>query len=165
MEKDKKEYKLSGMTCAACAMTIEMVVNDLSTVEEATVNLATEKLTVFPKEGFASEQVLDAVKEAGYQAVEKGEQKQSDYAKQAAEKEETVRQMARQIWFAAGATVPLLYISMGSMIAVALLFRSHDASHCLCIGAVFPYFASDLGWSRFLCTWFSEFGKTASEHG
>ena len=132
------------------------------------MNLATEKLTVFPKEGFASEQVLEAVKEAGYQAVEKGEQKQSDYEKQAAEKEETVRKMARQIWFAAGATVPLLYISMGSMIGLPLpsfLVWSHDASHCLCIGAVFPYFASDLGWSRFLCTWFSEFGKTASEHG
>ena len=120
MEKDKKEYKLFGMTCAACAMTIEMAVKELPTVEEATVNLATEKLTVFPKEGFASEQVLEAVKEAGYQAVEKGEQKQSDYEKQAAEKEETVRKMARQIWFAAGATVPLLYISMGSMIGLPL---------------------------------------------
>ena len=120
MGKDKKEYKLSGMTCAACAMTIEMVVNDLSTVEEATVNLATEKLTVFPKEGFASEQVLDAVKEAGYQATEKGEQRRSDYAKQVAEKQENVRKMACQIWFAAGATVPLLYISMGSMIGLPL---------------------------------------------
>ena len=118
MEKDKKEYKLSGMTCAACAMTIEMAVKELPMVEEATVNLATEKLTVFPKEGFASEQVLEAVKEAGYQAVEKGEQKQSDYAKQVAEKQENVRKMARQIWFAAGATVPLLYISMGSMIGL-----------------------------------------------
>ena len=118
MENDKKEYKLSGMTCAACAMTIEMVVKELPTVKEATVNLATEKLTVFPKEGFTSEQVLEAVKEAGYQAVEKGEQKPSDYAKQVAEKKEKVRQMASQIWFAAGATVPLLYISMGSMIGL-----------------------------------------------
>lgn len=118
MENDKKEYKLSGMTCAACAMTIEMVVKELSTVEDATVNLATEKLTVLPKEGFASEQVLEAVKEAGYQAAEKGEQKQSDYAKQVAEKKEKVRQMASQIRFAAGATVPLLYISMGSMIGL-----------------------------------------------
>ena len=118
MENDKKEYKLSGMTCAACAMTIEMVVKELSTVEDATVNLATEKLAVLPKEGFASEQVLEAVKEAGYQAAEKGEQKQSDYAKQVAEKKEKVRQMASQIWFAAGATVPLLYISMGSMIGL-----------------------------------------------
>ena len=38
MEKDKKEYKLFGMTCAACAMTIEMVVKELPTVKEATVN-------------------------------------------------------------------------------------------------------------------------------
>lgn len=118
MENNKKEYKLSGMTCAACAMTIEMVVKELSTVEDVTVNLATEKLTVLPKEGFASEQVLEAVKEAGYQAAEKGEQKQSDYAKQVAEKKEKVRQMASQIRFAAGATVPLLYISMGSMIGL-----------------------------------------------
>lgn len=118
MENNKKEYKLSGMTCAACAMTIEMVVKELSTVEDVTVNLATEKLTVLPKEGFASEQVLEAVKEAGYQAAEKGEQKQSDYAKQVTEKKEKVRQMASQIRFAAGATVPLLYISMGSMIGL-----------------------------------------------
>ncbi|WP_151620164.1 heavy metal translocating P-type ATPase [Streptococcus intermedius] len=120
MENDKKEYKLSGMTCAACAMTIEMVVKELPTVKEATVNLATEKLTVFPKEGFASEQVFDVVKEAGYQAVEKGEQRQSDYAKQVAEKKENVRHMARRIWFATGVTIPLLYISMGSMIGLPL---------------------------------------------
>ncbi|WP_117280923.1 heavy metal translocating P-type ATPase [Streptococcus intermedius] len=120
MENDKKEYKLSGMTCAACAMTIEMVVKELPTVKEATVNLATEKLTVFPKEGFASEQVFDAVKEAGYQAAEKGEQRQSDYAKQVAEKKENVRHMARRIWFVAGVTIPLLYISMGSMIGLPL---------------------------------------------
>ena len=120
MENDKKEYKLSGMTCAACAMTIEMVVKELPTVKEATVNLATEKLTVFPKEGFTSEQVLEAVKEAGYQAVEKGEQRQSDYAKQVAEKKENVRHMARRIWFAVGVTIPLLYMSMGSMIGLPL---------------------------------------------
>lgn len=120
MENDKKEYKLSGMTCAACAMTIEMVVKELPTVKEATVNLATEKLTVFPKEGFVSEQVFDVVKEAGYQAVEKGEQRQSDYAKQVAEKKENVRHMARRIWFVAGVTIPLLYISMGSMIGLPL---------------------------------------------
>lgn len=129
MENDKKEYKLSGMTCAACAMTIEMVVKELSTVEDATVNLATEKLTVLPKEGFASEQVLEAVKEAGYQAAEKGEQKQSDYAKQVAEKKENVRHMARRIWFAVGVTIPLLYISMGSMIGLPLPAFLDSSAH------------------------------------
>ena len=60
------------------------------------------------------------MKEAGYQAVEKGEQRQSDYAKQVAEKKENVRHMARRIWFAVGVTIPLLYISMGSMIGLPL---------------------------------------------
>ncbi|WP_053092361.1 heavy metal translocating P-type ATPase [Streptococcus constellatus] len=129
MENNKKEYKLSGMTCAACAMTIEMVVKELSTVEDVTVNLATEKLTVLPKEGFASEQVLEAVKEAGYQAAEKGEQKQSDYAKQVAEKKENVRHMARRIWFAVGVTIPLLYISMGSMIGLPLPAFLDSSAH------------------------------------
>ena len=42
---EKKEYKLSGMTCAACAMTVEMAVKDLETVEDVSVNLATERLS------------------------------------------------------------------------------------------------------------------------
>ena len=66
---EKKEYKLSGMTCASCAMTVEMAVKDLETVEDVNVNLATERLSLVPKAGFDSQQVLDAVAEAGYQAA------------------------------------------------------------------------------------------------
>lgn len=51
---EKKEYKLSGMTCAACAMTVEMAVKDLETVEDVSVNLATERLSLLPKAGFDS---------------------------------------------------------------------------------------------------------------
>ena len=46
---EDKIYRLSGMTCASCAATIEMVVRDLDQVASASVNLATEKLTVQPK--------------------------------------------------------------------------------------------------------------------
>ena len=137
MGNDKKEYKLSGMTCAACAMTIEMVVKELSTVEDATVNLATEKLTVLPKEGFASEQVLEAVKEAGYQAAENGEH----------------------------CATSLYFNGEHDWFAVSFLFGSHDASHCFCISAAFPYFTGYLGRLGLLCAWLSEFGETASEYG
>jgi Cu+-exporting ATPase len=37
---------IKGMTCAACAASVERVVNKLDFVESASVNLATEKLTV-----------------------------------------------------------------------------------------------------------------------
>ena len=43
---EKKEYKLLGMTCASCAMTVEMAVKDLETVEDVSVNLATECLSL-----------------------------------------------------------------------------------------------------------------------
>ena len=81
---EKKEYKLSGMTCAACAMTVEMAVKDLETVEDVSVNLATERLSLLPKEGFDSQQVLDAVAEAGYQAEEKGKDRASAVSEEAA---------------------------------------------------------------------------------
>lgn len=55
---EKKEYRISGMTCAACAMAVEMAVKDLATVEEVSVNLATERLSLLPKAGFDSQQVL-----------------------------------------------------------------------------------------------------------
>lgn len=83
---EKKEYKLSGMTCAACAMTVEMAVKDLETVEDVSVNLATERLSLLPKAGFDSQQVLDAVAEAGYHAEEKGKNRPSDVSEEAAMK-------------------------------------------------------------------------------
>lgn len=115
---EKKEYRISGMTCAACAMAVEMAVKDLATVEEVSVNLATERLSLLPKEGFDSQQVLDAVAEAGYQAEEKGERQQAEYARDAVAKAAVLDKKKRQIQLLFTATLPLLYISMGSMVGL-----------------------------------------------
>lgn len=115
---EKKEYRISGMTCAACAMAVEMAVKDLATVEEVSVNLATERLSLLPKEGFDSQQILDAVAEAGYQAEEKGERQQAEYARDAVAKAAVLDKKKRQIQLLFTATLPLLYISMGSMIGL-----------------------------------------------
>ncbi|MCF1285000.1 heavy metal translocating P-type ATPase [Streptococcus sinensis] len=115
---EKKEYRISGMTCAACAMAVEMAVKDLATVEEVSVNLATERLSLLPKAGFDSQQVLDTVAEAGYQAEEKGERQQAEYARDAVAKAAVLDKKKRQIQLLFTATLPLLYISMGSMIGL-----------------------------------------------
>jgi len=115
---EKKEYRISGMTCAACAMAVEMAVKDLATVEEVSVNLATERLSLLPKAGFDSQQVLDAVAEAGYQAEEKGERQQAEYARDAVAKAAVLDKKKRQIQLLFTATLPLLYISMGSMVGL-----------------------------------------------
>lgn len=125
---EKKEYKLSGMTCAACAMTVEMAVKDLETVEDVNVNLATERLSLIPKEGFDSQQVLDAVAEAGYQAEEKGKDRPSDVNEEAVARAQALRRKKQELLILLLTVLPLLYISMGSMVGLPLpSFLDHMA--------------------------------------
>ena len=125
---EKKEYKLSGMTCAACAMTVEMAVKDLETVEDVSVNLATERLSLLPKEGFDSQQVLDAVAEAGYQAEEKGKDRASAVSEEAAMRAQELQKKKQQLLILLLTALPLLYISMGSMVGLPLpSFLDHMA--------------------------------------
>lgn len=125
---EKKEYKLSGMTCASCAMTVEMAVKDLETVEDVSVNLATERLSLLPKAGFDSQQVLDAVAEAGYQAEEKGKNKPSDVSEEAAMKAQKLQKKKQELLILLITALPLLYISMGSMVGLPLpSFLDHMA--------------------------------------
>ena len=125
---EKKEYKLSGMTCASCAMTVEMAVKDLETVEDVSVNLATERLSLLPKAGFDSQQVLDAVAEAGYQAEEKGKDRPSDVSEEAVARTQALRRKKQELLILLLTALPLLYISMGSMVGLPLpSFLDHMA--------------------------------------
>ena len=125
---EKKEYKLSGMTCASCAMTVEMAVKDLETVEDVSVNLATERLSLLPKAGFDSQQVLAAVAEAGYQAEEKGIAKPSDVNEEAVARTQALRRKKQELLILLLTALPLLYISMGSMVGLPLpSFLDHMA--------------------------------------
>ena len=125
---EKKEYKLSGMTCASCAMTVEMAVKDLETVEDVSVNLATERLSLLPKAGFDSQQVLDAVAEAGYQAEEKEKDRPSHVSEEAAMKAKELKRKKQELLILLVTALPLLYISMGSMVGLPLpSFLDHMA--------------------------------------
>jgi len=67
-----KALKIEGMTCAACAKTIERVSKKLPGVEEANVNFATEKLNINYDDALIKlEDIQSAVEKAGYKiAVE-----------------------------------------------------------------------------------------------
>ena len=64
MEDKVVEYKVTGMTCAACARAIERSVKKVDGVEDAAVNLITEKLRVTGS--VSGGKVEEAVKKAGY---------------------------------------------------------------------------------------------------
>ncbi len=75
----EKVYGIEGMTCASCAQTIEKTTSKLPGMTEASVNLATEKLSVSFDDAILNEEdIFKAVDQAGYQVVVKGENIQYD---------------------------------------------------------------------------------------
>ncbi|MEG1002833.1 MAG: heavy metal translocating P-type ATPase [Clostridium sp.] len=67
----KKQFTVKGMTCASCAARVEKVVNKMDGVDEAVVNLATEKMTVnYDKDKIDTKDIEEKVKKAGYEADE-----------------------------------------------------------------------------------------------
>ncbi|RRR52942.1 heavy metal translocating P-type ATPase [Streptococcus suis] len=66
----KMTLPVQGMTCATCALTVEKAVGKLTGVEEASVNLATEKLSVsFDENVLSLSDIGHAVEKAGYGLV------------------------------------------------------------------------------------------------
>ena len=65
-----KQYRVTGMSCAACSSRVEKAVSALDGVSACSVNLLTGSLAV---EGSVSEErILSAVREAGYGASPAG---------------------------------------------------------------------------------------------
>lgn len=112
-----KTLKIEGMTCASCARAVERVTGKLDGVSGASVNLATEKLTLeYDESKLSIESVRDAIDRAGYKAID--EDTVADEDKDIKENEQ--RSFRLRFIISLIATVPLLYISMGHMIGLPL---------------------------------------------
>lgn len=118
------DFRVRGMSCASCAMRVESLVSELLGVEHAQVNLVAESLNVQGNADFDKQAVLAAVQAAGYEIMEKAQEEEGEQAK----REEQERQvMKRSMLFLAVFTLPLLYISMGSMLGLPNLWTADDA--------------------------------------
>lgn len=117
---ESKTFDIEGMSCASCAQTIEKTVNQLSGVQQAIVNLATEKLVVsYDDHQVTIAEIIKAVTDAGYQATEEvaaGATADQDREK----KQKHIAEMWQRFWISAVFTVPLLYIAMGHMVGLPL---------------------------------------------
>lgn len=108
-------FDIEGMTCATCALTVEKAVGKLAGVEEASVNLATEKLTVtYDGQNLYPSQIVEAVTKAGYQALPQAEATSAEPAPDRQEMQ-TKELWTRFVWSAVF-TLPLLYLAMGPML-------------------------------------------------
>lgn len=70
--KEKVEFDITGMTCAACASKIEKKLNKLDGVDKATVNFALETVLVeYNPEQASVPEIKEAIKKLGYTLEQK----------------------------------------------------------------------------------------------
>ena len=115
MEKEEV-FVIDGMTCAACAVTVENAVNKIDNVDSAVVNLTTEKMTVRYNPDLVSEEEIEkAVVDAGYGASVFDP---ATAKSQSERQSEATQNMWHKFLLSALFAVPLLYLSMGSMMGL-----------------------------------------------
>ena len=123
-----QNFALTGMSCASCAANIESAVGNLPGVSEASVNLATEVLSVTYQLGATNEATIcQAVAEAGYQAQVLADQAGASQAQIQQEAEQAAQAKAshqaalwRRFWLSAIFALPLLCLAMAEMVGLTL---------------------------------------------
>ncbi len=115
-----QQYSVTGMSCAACASRVEKAVSKIQGVQSCSVSLLTNSLAV---EGTASSQnIIEAVKGAGYGASEKGAKNSSHANSSSAasifEQEDSLAdtetpRLKKRLFSSLVFLLVLMYISMG----------------------------------------------------
>ena len=116
----QKEYIIEGMSCASCAMTIENAVSKIPGVEKASVNLATEIMTVEANDSVTPEAIAKVVDGVGYSARPRGKSVEEELEEKNEKKEAHLREMKRNLTISAIFAVPLLFIAMADMVGIPM---------------------------------------------
>ena len=113
---ERIDLPITGMTCAACAARIERSLSKAEGVEQATVNLATERATVQFNPGVTGvERIVETIRGAGYDAIvpsrevatlDEAEDPQSRIRREEYEK------LRMKFWVAALLALPVLVMAM-----------------------------------------------------
>lgn len=116
----QKEYIIEGMSCASCAMTIENAVSKIPGVDKASVNLATEIMTVEANDSVTPEDIAKVVDGVGYSARPRGKSVEEELEEKNEKKEAHLREMKRNLTVSAIFAVPLLFIAMADMVGIPM---------------------------------------------
>lgn len=112
-----KKFNVTGMTCSACSAHVEKSVSKIVGEGNVTVSLLTNSMTVKLDDAKINENdIIKAVEDAGYGASSESGQK-TDAKKSSAAVDE-LKEMKTRLIVSFAFLIPLMYISMGSMIGL-----------------------------------------------
>ena len=117
----KQQFCVTGMTCSACSAHVEKAVGKVDGVNDFSVSLLTNSMSVnYDESKTSSREIIAAVTAAGYGASVAGE----TGGKKAEKKEDVLAQelssMKRRMILSFAFLLPLFYISMGHMLGTPL---------------------------------------------
>jgi heavy metal translocating P-type ATPase len=125
-ESERRDFDVSGMTCASCARAVERALAEHPGVDSAVVNLPLERATVHAGGGVDNDSLIAAVDSAGYGLTPRAEAHAShathgthgdhgdhDHGIEVDKEGEYSRASWRKFVVAAALTVPLLVLGMG----------------------------------------------------
>ena len=110
----KEKFKVGGMSCAACSARVEKAVSKVSGVKSVAVNLILGEMQVEYGEPASEKSIIAAVVGAGYTAKKAVDEKRTSRFLP-----ETKKLLTRLI-LSLALLVPLMYVSMGSMLGAPL---------------------------------------------
>lgn len=116
--KEKKEFTITGMTCAACANRIEKGLNKLDGITLANVNLALENAVVeFNPSEVSVTDIISRVEKLGYGAhIKEDNNENVDYREQAIKKQKS------KFIISAILSIPLLWTMVGHFSFTSFLY-------------------------------------------
>jgi len=119
----EKVFRISGMHCAACSASLEKFMNRQSAVNDASVNLTTEKMRIVYDDTLDTEKICELVSRLGFEAEEYVPKEATAVKARKAEEEKRRRElsdMKRRVTLSICFAAPLLVISMGHMLGLNL---------------------------------------------
>lgn len=107
----KMTLKIGGMHCAACSRAVERALKKTEGIEDANVNIATEKAVFnYDEKKLKYDDIVNVVVKAGYQVL--GKEEDPAVVKAREIKEQKIRLIVSAIF-----SIPLFYISMAPMVS------------------------------------------------
>ena len=107
----KMTLKIGGMHCAACSRAVERALKKTDGIEEANVNIATEKAVFsYDEKKIKYDDIVNVIVKAGYQVL--GKEEDPAVVKAREIKEQKIRLIVSAIF-----SIPLFYISMAPMVS------------------------------------------------
>lgn len=120
------KFQVTGMTCAACSARVEKVTAQVPGVKKVEVNLLAGKMLVEADDSSVSDEIIKAIKIAGYSASVEGKSKTEEKAT-----DNGLREMKKRIIGSGFFLIILMYFTMGHMLGLPLPGWYHGMENAL----------------------------------